>query len=170
MSNPSAEADALRAEMAGVRSLLDENVHQVVEGVHGIVEGARNLTDWRYYVKSVPLGAVAAAAAVGYFSVPKRTQVVRPDAEELAKMARDHRVFLDTKPHAETKSKGPAQIVFTMLANAALRAGTAYVSQQAGKMMGKQAAEPSPDEQAYSGQPNSGPSHPGWPSTEAHRP
>lgn len=133
------EADAIRAQMAGVRDTLDENVHE-------IVENARNLTDWRYYVKAAPWGTVAAAVALGYFAVPRKVHVVRPDADQLAELARRHELNFGKVPKTETKSGGPAQAIMTMAANAALRAVGAYLSQQAGKVMGRQAAETPQDQ------------------------
>ena len=124
------EVDALRAEMAGVRGQIDESVQD-------IVENARNMADWRYYVKTVPLGFMAGALALGYFVVPRRVEIIRPDADEIAKLAKQHRIVVQSSAQAETKKSGPAQMVLTMLANAALRAGTAYVSQKAGKVLGE---------------------------------
>ncbi|MGC1274976.1 MAG: hypothetical protein WBC44_14825 [Planctomycetaceae bacterium] len=128
------DADAVRLEMANVRGTLDENVHD-------LVTNARNLADWRYYVKAAPWGAIGAAMAVGYFVVPRRIQIVQPDADEIAKLAKRHQIVVEHKAKAEAKQGGPAQLVMTMLANAMLRAATAYVSQQAGKVFGEQAAE-----------------------------
>ncbi|MBA3314214.1 MAG: hypothetical protein M3552_08290 [Planctomycetota bacterium] len=128
------DADAIRNEMAAVRSTLDDNVHE-------LVENARNLTDWRYYVKAAPWGTVGAAAAIGYFIVPRRIQIIQPDADEIAKLAKRHQIVVEHKAKAEAKQGGPAQLVLTMLANAMLRAVTAYASQQAGKVFGQQAAE-----------------------------
>lgn len=128
------DADAVRDEMASVRGALDENVHE-------LVTNARNLVDWRYYVKAAPWGAIGAAIAVGYFIVPKRVQIVQPDADEIAKLAKRHQIVVEHKAKAEAKQAGPGQIVMSMLANAMLRAATAYVSQQAGKVFGEQSAE-----------------------------
>lgn len=140
MPNPADEdADALRMRMASVRGTLDESVHE-------IVENARNLTDWRYYVKAAPWGAVGAAAAIGYLIVPRRIQIVQPNADEIAKLAKRHQIVVEHAAKAEAKQGGPAQLVMTMLANAMLRAVTAYVSQQAGKVFGEQVAE-KPQEQ-----------------------
>lgn len=139
LPEPPRDADAIRLEMANVRSTLDENVHE-------LVTNARNLTDWRYYVKAAPWGAVGAAMAVGYFIVPRRVQIVQPDADEIAKLAKRHQIVVEHKAKAEAKQGGPAQLVMTMLANAMLRAATAYVSQQAGKVFGQQVAD-KPQEQ-----------------------
>jgi hypothetical protein len=133
------DVEAIRNQMASVRTTLDENVHE-------LAENARNLTDWRYYVKAAPWGAVGAAAAIGYFIVPRRIQIVQPSADEIAKLAKRHQIVVEHKAKAEAKQGGPAQLVMTMLANAMLRAVTAYASQQAGKVFGQQAAD-KPQEQ-----------------------
>lgn len=136
---PDHDVEAIRSQMASVRSTLDTNVHE-------LAENARNLTDWRYYVKAAPWGAVGAAAAIGYLIVPRRIHIVQPDADEIAKLAKRHQIVVEHKAKAEAKQGGPAQLVMTMLANAMLRAVTAYASQQAGKVFGQQAAD-KPQEQ-----------------------
>ncbi len=140
------DVEAIRREMASVRSNLDENVHELTENARLLAEDARNLTDWRYYVKAAPWGAVGAAAAIGYFIVPRRIQIVQPDADEIAKLAKRHQIVVEHKAKAEAKQGGPAQLVMTMLANAMLRAVTAYASQQAGKFFGEQTAEKSQEQ------------------------
>ena len=143
---PDRDVEALRREMATVRSNLDENVHELTENARQLAADARNLADWRYYVKTAPWGAVGAAAALGYFIVPRRIQIVQPDADEIAKLAKRHQIVVEHKAKAEAKQGGPAQLVMTMLANAMLRAVTAYVSQQAGKVLGQQTAEKSQEQ------------------------
>jgi len=133
------DVEAIRNQMASVRTTLDENVHE-------LAENARNLTDWRYYVKAAPWGAVGAAAAIGYFIVPRRIQIVQPSADEIAKLAKRHQIVVEHKAKAEAKQGGPAQRVMTMRANAMLRAVTAYASQQAGKVFGQQAADKSQEQ------------------------
>ena len=135
------EADDIRLRMASVRDDLDGNVQELVGNVHELVDNARKLTDWRYYVKAAPWGAVGAAAAIGYFMVPRRVQIVRPDTDQIAKLAAQHRIVVANAANVGSKGGGAAQAVITMIANAALRAVTAYISQQAGKAMGQQVAE-----------------------------
>lgn len=57
---------AIRQRMKEVRQELDEDVQE-------IVEGARDLRDWRSYVRSYPWVCLGAAVAVGYLIVPRRT-------------------------------------------------------------------------------------------------
>ena len=128
------DANVIRHEMANVRGALDENVDE-------LVEGARNLTNWRYYVKAAPWGAVGAAAALGFMIVPKRVEIVQPNADEIAKLAKRHQIVVEHAAKSEARRSGPAQMVLTMIANAALRAATAYASQEAGKLFGKQAGK-----------------------------
>jgi len=143
---PDEDAEAIRLRMAGVRGALDENVRELVQNAGVLADRARNLTDWRYYVKAAPWATVGAAAAVGYLIVPRRVQIVQPDADQIAELARRHQIVVQHAAKAEAKQGGPAQLVMTMLANALLRAVTAYVSQQAGKAFGQQVAEKPQDQ------------------------
>lgn len=132
MAGENSEAEAIRLEMAHVRGTLDENVQE-------FVEGARDLTNWRYYAKAAPWGLVGAAAAAGFLMVPRRVEIVQPDADEIAKLAKRHQIVVEHAAKAEARRGGPGQAILTMIANAALRAATAYASQQAGKVFGKKA-------------------------------
>jgi len=60
----SAEIDQLQAEMARIRRDLNGNVDE-------IVESAKELTDWRLFVRSYPWASVGAAAAAGYLVAPR---------------------------------------------------------------------------------------------------
>ena len=59
------ETNAIRQRMEEVRCDLDQDVQE-------IVEGARDLRDWRSYVRTYPWVCVGAALAVGYLLVPRR--------------------------------------------------------------------------------------------------
>lgn len=125
--------DEIQQQMAAIRRHMNDDLRE-------IRDSSETMLDWRYYFKRYPLPMVSAAAAVGYFLVPKRIHIVRPDAKQLAKLAKQEQ--LTVKPQADTKpEKGLAAIAFGLLANALFRAGTAYVGQQAGKLFGQQAAE-----------------------------
>ena len=145
MAGTDGQADVIRQEMAHVRGTLDENVQE-------FVDGAKNLTNWRFYVKSAPWGAVGAAAALGFMIVPKRVEIVPPNADEIAKLAKRHQIVVEHAAKSEARRSGPAQVVLTMIANAALRAATAYASQEAGKLFGKQAGKAENEADARSSQ------------------
>jgi hypothetical protein len=59
-----ADVEQLRAEMARIRRDLNGNVD-------GIVESAKELTDWRLFVRSYPWASVGAAVATGYLVAPR---------------------------------------------------------------------------------------------------
>jgi hypothetical protein len=124
--------DEIQRQMAAVRRHMNDDLHE-------IRDSSGTMLDWRYYFRRYPLPMMSAAAAVGYFIVPRRLQVVRPDPKTLAKLAKQEQLIVQQK--ADTKpEKGLAAVAFGLLANALLRAGTAYIGQQAGKVFGHQAA------------------------------
>jgi hypothetical protein len=59
-----AEIEQLQAEMARIRRDLNGNVDE-------IVESAKELTDWRLFVRSYPWASVGAAVAAGYLVAPR---------------------------------------------------------------------------------------------------
>src|SRR5687767_11740821 len=72
--------------MNEVRCDLDEDVQE-------IVEGARGMGKWRYYVRTYPWVCLGAALAAGYLIVPRRQSGMRPDAQTLAELANQSRLF-----------------------------------------------------------------------------
>ena len=129
----SPEAEAIRAEMSQIRCDLNEDVED-------LVEHAREMADWRYYVRAYPLASVAAVAALGYLVVPKKPQIISPDAKTLAELARKNQLVVVDRPKAE-KRRTLSGSLFSLVASLAMRGLMAYVGQQAGKVMGHQAAE-----------------------------
>jgi hypothetical protein len=124
--------------MARIRCELDENVEEVVES-------AKAMTDWRYYVKAYPWASVALAFVAGYFVVPRRVEIVRPDANEIAKLAKKNRLVVQDKSNAYQKADhGMGGAIMSFVGNMVTRALLAYVGQQIGKVAGIQATEPPP--------------------------
>jgi hypothetical protein len=105
-----------------------------------IVRGARVLADWHYYVRTFPLACVGAAVALGYLAVPRRLEVMSPDAETLAQLAKTNRLVVKQKPEVHERS-GMVGALLTLAANTALRAAIAYAGQQSGKLFGHKAAQ-----------------------------
>ena len=66
-----ADINEIQRRMAQIRRDLHEDVREVVKG-------AQSLTDWRSQVRSHPWLALGAAAALGYFVVPKRNPAPAP--------------------------------------------------------------------------------------------
>jgi hypothetical protein len=111
--------------MAEIRCSLDAEMT-------GIVSSARVMSDWRHYVRSYPWACMGAAAAIGYLVVPKRIEILRPDAATLAKLAERNQLLV--KPNAEPQVHGGlAASLFTMIAQTVARGAMGYLGQQAGK-------------------------------------
>jgi hypothetical protein len=64
--------------------------------VQHVGESARAMADWTFYVRRFPWATAAIAAAVGFFLVPKKKEVITPDPEELAKLVRDRQLWVET--------------------------------------------------------------------------
>ena len=125
------DANAIRKQMARIRRELDEDVESVVEG-------AKELADWRNFVRRHPLISVTAAAAVGFLVVPSRLQIMTPDAAELQKLAKTNRLVV--KPRADVRrqaSGGLLNPVVGMIASAVLRKGLTMAGEHFAKTVGQ---------------------------------
>ncbi|HUG89714.1 MAG TPA: hypothetical protein VML55_02700 [Planctomycetaceae bacterium] len=116
------QAEQLRRQMAQVRVSLGEEAEQ-------IAQNARTVTDWRYYVGSYPWASLAVAAALGFLVVPRRLEVISPDASTLARLARQDRLVVKPKAEAEPK-KGMAGTLFTFLSSMVIRGALTAIGQQ----------------------------------------
>lgn len=134
----SPETEAIRQRMEEVRRDLDE-------GVQEIVEGARDMRDWRSYVRTYPWVCVGAAVAVGCLIVPRSHAALRPDAETLAELVTQSRLAATSDlPPKRSKSTRLLALVGTLV----VREVAAYVGQQARQFLTPQAVEsPQDDEQ-----------------------
>jgi len=131
----SPESTAIRQRMEEVRCDLDEDVQE-------IVEGARDMGDWRSYVKSHPWAFLGAALAVGYLIVPGRTLGVQPAAAALAGFANRSGLLATLLP------KGGARGMLLSLVGDLVTLGvSSYAQQQAGKLFAARAAVPYRDDQ-----------------------
>ncbi len=126
-------ADSIREQMKDVRC-------EIAEDMDDVVASAREMTDWRVYVKRYPWACLGAAAAVGFVVVPKRVEVTSPDIDTLLALAKQNKLVVETNPKAQAKS-GLAGTMLGLVGNALLRAGVAYVGQQMGNFTGEQAAD-----------------------------
>jgi hypothetical protein len=128
-----AETDAILARMAQIRCDLHDDMQ-------GMVENARTMSDWRYYARSYPWAWLGAATVLGYLVVPARTQIVSPDARELAKLAKRNQLVVQQKPEPH-KRGGLTGTLFTLASNLIIRGVISYIGQKAGKTAGHTAAE-----------------------------
>lgn len=129
----SPSADAVRERMDDIRRSLKPEVDQ-------IVTRARELTDWRYYVRSHPWGTLATAVALGYLAVPRRVEQIRPDVETLESLAKRNKLVVEPESHVQ-KPPGFAESLVHLAGGMLLRAGLAYAGQQVGRFIGTHAAQ-----------------------------
>jgi len=130
MSHATSSSDAgeIQRQMREVRVELRDEVQE-------LVGNARELTDWPTYVRAYPWLCVGAAFAVGYFIVPSRPMIIRPDAEGLMELARRNKlvVKMDTPP--PKKRGGLVADLVGMAAGALLQRGISIVSDQVTRAM-----------------------------------
>jgi hypothetical protein len=113
----------IQRQMADIR----ERLHQHVED---IVEDARTLVDWRHYVREYPWICFGAAAALGLFVVPRRLEIMRPDAETLAQLARQERLVIEPKAQVKKEERGAVGALLAWAGGMLLRTGMQYAGQQ----------------------------------------
>ena len=114
----SLEAEAIRQHMEVVRCDLDVSAQS-------LVESARELGDWRHYVKTYPWVCLGAACAVGYAIVPRRRAA--------------------TRGASSTSGAGGALLIFA--GNLLWRSAVSYATRQAGQYFAAPPAATQPDDQ-----------------------
>src|SRR5688572_33312738 len=116
--------------MADVRYDLDEDVQE-------IVEGARDMSQWRSYVRAYPWWCLGGALALGYLVVPRRAQVAASAVQNRASLVSPNRAPATISPligHA-------GGMLLALVGNLAMRAVSTYAIQQADKLFAGQAAK-----------------------------
>lgn len=119
--------DELQRRMAVVREDLQRNSAR-------LKENAQTLADWRYYVRRYPWAAMAAAGAIGFLLVPKRTKPVTPSVAALSQLAHEQGLSLQPRSKAAA-SNGLFSGLASMMTRTLLRVGMAYVGQQVGQAL-----------------------------------
>jgi len=116
--------------MAALRSNLEGDVHNVTVSARAVAENARAMADWRYIVRRFPFATAGVAAAVGYLIVPRRSEVIVPDPETLAQMAKLNQVWVKTgAPKASEKQGGLMASLLALGASAATRFAMNWASE-----------------------------------------
>lgn len=136
MTDNSHETKAIRQRMEEVRCDLDEDVQ-------GIVEGAREIRDWRSYVRTDPWICAGAALAVGYWIVPRRHAATQPNAETIAEIVEQSRLAETPLVTPLGRARG---MLLRCVGNLVVQGVSAYVGQQAGKHFGPQTASSPQDD------------------------
>jgi hypothetical protein len=114
-------AEAIQTQMRQVRRELGEDVQE-------IVDNARILADWKHYVRTYPWVCMGVALAAGYFLVPSRPQVIRPDAKTLADWAKAQKLVVEPVSQARPKPTLAGQLM-GMAASALFQGGVGVLRQ-----------------------------------------
>ena len=120
----SAVTDDIPKQMQQIR-------RELVDDVEALADHARDLTDWRHYVKSHPWLCLGAAAALGYFVVPRGIRVVHPDAATLSELVQATKAEMDAKTQPSFLG-GLGAALLSMATASLLQGGLAVVAQQMG--------------------------------------
>ena len=113
---------AIQQRMAAIRS-------EGREQAEVLVENSRQLTDWRYYVKRYPWACVGIMAAVGYLIVPRRVDVMSPDAKTLERLAKKNRLVVEANPRP-TPRGGPLTTAARFLTNLLMREAIGFAARE----------------------------------------
>jgi hypothetical protein len=114
-------AEDIQSQMRQVRRELGEDVQE-------IVDNARILADWKHYVRTYPWICVGVALAAGYFIVPSRPQLIRPDAKTLAEWAKNQKLIVEPVSQARPKPTLTGRLG-SLAASALLQGGMAVLRQ-----------------------------------------
>lgn len=131
------------AEAAEIRQRMSAIRHDLEDDVDGIVRNAQELTDWKHYVRAFPWGSLATAVAAGYMVVPRRLEVISPDADEMSKLAKQDKIVVTNNPSSEAKP-GLMVTAAQLAGTAVLRAAIGYATAKIGASVGHSAAEETP--------------------------
>ena len=137
MLNDSPTTLAIRQRMDQVRCDLDEDVQ-------GIVEGAREMGQWRHYLKNYPWIGAGLALAAGYLIVPRRAVGMLRSSDTLAQLASQGSTLASS--HLLAKGSVGGRLL-ELAADLALRGVSRYVAQRAGNLFAPPAARPPESEQ-----------------------
>jgi len=124
------QAEDVQREMREVRQELREDVQELVVNAH-------QMGDWTVYVRAYPWLCVGAAMAAGFFLVPQRSVIVKPDAEGLIELARRNKLVVKMEQTPPQKKKGGllAQLV-SVAAAALMQGGMKVITSQLSQAMG----------------------------------
>ncbi|MEX0703689.1 MAG: hypothetical protein WD069_16450 [Planctomycetales bacterium] len=124
---PAEGAAEIRRRMKVIRGELSGDIE-------GIAAQARDLADWKYHVRRHPWGVMAVVAAAGYLFVPRRKEIISPDAATLAKLADQDRLVIEREPKAKSRG-GLADMLIAPITAMLLRSAGNYLSMKFGELL-----------------------------------
>ena len=126
----SSDTRIIRQRMEEARCDLDEDVQE-------IVEGARDMGEWRSYVRMYPWVCVGAALATGYWIVPRRS-FGSVNAQMIAELANQSRLHVPWKDNTRS-------MLLAFAGDLLMRGVSAYVVRQGGELFATQTANSQQD-------------------------
>jgi len=122
MSDEHDEAERIRRKMHHVRQDMGDDLK-------GIVLGARQLSDWRYYVKQHPWACLGAAFALGFVLMPGKRPPASAEVEQLLAQLRQSTKKARALGGGSFSSSLLGRLV-NMAAPIAVRSATSFLSSQ----------------------------------------
>lgn len=122
--------EELRQQMATIR-------HKLPDDVERIVTGAKQMVDWKHYVRDFPWGAALVAAAVGYWLVPRRQGLSSNELKMIEETVKRHTAKKQNEE--KTSSAGAAglgAVIGGMVVNLVTRAAINFAARKVGQMIG----------------------------------
>lgn len=136
MDTSTDKVDAIQSQMREIR-------REMKDDVQGLVENARQMGDWKYYVRSYPWACLGLALAAGYFIVPPKLQVIQPDPKALVELAKARQISVNAEIQPK-HSGGIANRLLNMAAGMMIQGGLAVLSGQFNRLLdrvGKSSAQ-----------------------------
>jgi hypothetical protein len=116
--NSSHDTDDIRRQMRDIRREVGRDVDVLMNRVH-------DYASWRYHWRNHPWVCLGTVAALGFFAVPRRTQVLVSDPAALAALAKRRPLVVDGQ-HQPAGANTFAGAVLSMLGRAMLRGAINY--------------------------------------------
>lgn len=141
---PEPSFNGRRPDAREIQARMDELRRGMRVEVSEVSQRAKQVVDWRYYVRRFPLATAGAAVLAGYLLVPASKQIVRPSDEQLERLAHAGRLHLYASSR-DAKQRTATSRALLMLGTMAARAAMAYVGKRVGEAA-EGGAAPSPGE------------------------
>jgi hypothetical protein len=122
-------ADEICRRMYEIRGELNEDIS-------GVMANARRLLSWRHYLHSFPKSSLAAALFLGYLVVPRRKEIVTPDAEALEKLSKKHKLVVEKSP--KQGGSGMSSPLLRLVLSTLLRVGITKATEMYGEHKARQ--------------------------------
>lgn len=107
-----------------IQERMQQVRHDLGDGVEHLVESAKDMTDWRKYMKANPWLCLAAAGAVGFLIVPKKTARYRLNDSDLKAIAKQAGLKV------ESSKGGMRKAIISLVGSAIMRGALGYLGQR----------------------------------------